>query len=336
MRYLSGYDFLPNPPISQDSTRFLLKGWFPFDCGQVSNARVVDAEHVELTIEPGPACSDSSHTWSHLFVLGMLAPGNHPLEITLTVNRPDSGGVVEHGSFEYGVEDSSVHPPPPPPPPPPPGFMPNVMQWFIDPPRPNISYPTHVDFLGWLPYDCGEVANARVVDPWHIELTLRPGPACSDTARLWHQRFDFGLLPAGLYDVNVHLLLQAPGMPDSIETGQLSFAVFDSTTPPAPPPPPPDDSLRTMLSNSRPNPFASTTQFGVSLDQPTSGDVAVFDIGGRRLVTLFRGELPRGTSQFAWNGRRADGRPAPGGIYFYRLTVPGHVVARRVVLLGQP
>ena len=47
-------------------------------------------------------------------------------------------------------------------------------------------------------------------------------------------------------------------------------------------------------------------------------------------------ELPKGTSTLAWNGRRSDGSRAPGGIYFYRLTRPGQVMNRRVVLLGSP
>jgi len=331
IRYLSGYGFLPNPPVSQEDTRFLLYGWFPFDCGQVSNARVIDAEHIELTLDPGPACSDTLRTWSHLFDLGMLATGNHSLEITLTMNRPDSGQAIEHGSFEFGVEDSTA---PPPPPPPPSGFMPYVLHYLFDPAPPNIFQPTHVDLLGWFPYTCGEVADARVVDSDDIELTLRPGPACSDTASWWRQGFDLGLLAAGAHDLNVRLTLQTPGLPDSVATGVLSFAVSDTATPP--PPGPPGDSLNQVLSNSRPNPFAAETRFGVSMDQPTTGEVAIFDISGRRVVTLFHGELPRGTSQFTWNGRRSSGEFAPGGIYFYRLTARGRVIAKRVVLLGKP
>lgn len=335
MRYLSGYDFLPNPPIRQDTTRFLVQGWFPFSCVVVSNARVIDAGHVELTIAPGPGCSASSPTaWSQLFPLGVLAAGNHSLEIALTVNRPDSGQVVERGSFEFGVVDTTVVPPPPPPPNPPPGFMPNVLQYFISPAQPNPNQATSVDLLGWFPYDCGEIANAAVVDTSDLALTLRPGPACSDTARMWRQHFDLGRLPAGHHPMTVHLTLEAPGVPDSLETGVIPILVYEDSGPP--PSDPPGDSLRTVLSKTRPNPFATQTQFGVSLTDPVAGDVAIFDIAGRRIVTLFHGVLPRGTSQFGWDGRRADGRPAPGGIYFYRLATPSRVFARRVVLLGTP
>src|SRR6267378_796211 len=225
MRYLSGYNFLPNPPSAQQSTRLLLYGWFPYDCGQVSSATVIDPEHVELTLDPAAAgCDSTGRYWSHIFDLGLLAAGNHTINLTLTMNRPDSGQVVEHGSFDFGVEDTTVVTPPPPPYYPP-GFMPNVLQWSLDPPRPNITQPTHIDLLGWFPYQCGEVANARVVDNSNVELKLRPGPACTDSLRMWGHRFDFGLLAAGLYDVTVHLTLQQPGAPDSVETGVISFEV---------------------------------------------------------------------------------------------------------------
>jgi len=64
--------------------------------------------------------------------------------------------------------------------------------------------------------------------------------------------------------------------------------------------------------------------------------VSVFDLFGRRVVTIHHGVLPQGTSLLAWNGRRQDGSRAPGGIYFYRLTLQDRVIHRQVVLLGTP
>jgi len=58
----------------------------------------------------------------------------------------------------------------------------------------------------------------------------------------------------------------------------------------------------------------------VSIAEPTQAEVAVFDLSGRRVATIQRGVLPAGTSNLEWNGRRADGSRAAGGIYFYRLT----------------
>jgi flagellar hook assembly protein FlgD len=96
------------------------------------------------------------------------------------------------------------------------------------------------------------------------------------------------------------------------------------------------DSSSAGVSSSHPNPFREQSSFSVSLDTPQSVDVGVFDVLGRRVVTIHKGMLPQGTSQLAWNGRRQDGSRAPGGIYFYRLTLQDRVIHRQVVLLGTP
>jgi hypothetical protein len=72
------------------------------------------------------------------------------------------------------------------------------------------------------------------------------------------------------------------------------------------------------------------------MDRTVSAEVAVFDLNGRRVTTIFRGQLPGGTSQLKWDGRRGDGSWAASGIYFYRLTLPDRIVSRQVVFLNRP
>jgi flagellar hook assembly protein FlgD len=96
------------------------------------------------------------------------------------------------------------------------------------------------------------------------------------------------------------------------------------------------DSSTAGVGSSHPNPFRDQSTFSVSLDAAQAVDVAVFDVLGRHVVTIHHGVLPQGTSTLAWNGRRADGSRAPGGIYFYRLTLQDRVIHRQVVLLGTP
>jgi hypothetical protein len=93
---------------------------------------------------------------------------------------------------------------------------------------------------------------------------------------------------------------------------------------------------RIALSASLPNPFATTTRFALTLDRPGPVDVGIFDLGGRRLVTLHRGELPAGTREFTWDGRIADGTRARDGVYFYRAAAGSETLARKLVLLGGP
>lgn len=93
---------------------------------------------------------------------------------------------------------------------------------------------------------------------------------------------------------------------------------------------------RIALSENRPNPFAGSTRFAVTLDRPGLVEVGIYDLGGRRLVTLHRGELPAGTREFSWDGRLGDGARARDGVYFYRAAAGTETLARKLVLLQSP
>jgi hypothetical protein len=118
LRGLSGYSTQPASPTYVEPTTLILWGWAPYFCGQVSNAQVIDAGHVTLTIEPGPACSDTTQTWSQSFALGMLPVGPHTVHIDLTIVGDDSSyQYPRQASFDFWVSDTVSSPPPPPPPP---------------------------------------------------------------------------------------------------------------------------------------------------------------------------------------------------------------------------
>jgi poly-gamma-glutamate capsule biosynthesis protein CapA/YwtB (metallophosphatase superfamily) len=62
-------------------------------------------------------------------------------------------------------------------------------------------------------------------------------------------------------------------------------------------------------------------------------DLAIFDVGGRRVATLFRGSLSDLRSHvFLWDGRDARGRPVPSGIYLTRAAVAGAVRGGKILL----
>jgi hypothetical protein len=71
-----------------------------------------------------------------------------------------------------------------------------------------------------------------------------------------------------------------------------------------------------------PNPFNPRTQvvFGGSSEQ--AGRLDVWDLRGRKVVTLWQGVLPSGQS-IPWDGRDAAGRDAPSGVYSFVLTRSG-------------
>ena len=87
------------------------------------------------------------------------------------------------------------------------------------------------------------------------------------------------------------------------------------------------------LSAARPNPFAQETRFALNLDRGAEVDLAIHDLGGRRVATLFQGALGAGPHEFAWSGVRSDGSTAANGIYFVRARVGGARYSRKVVYL---
>jgi len=67
------------------------------------------------------------------------------------------------------------------------------------------------------------------------------------------------------------------------------------------------------------NPFAGSTTLAYELPQPTAVALQVFDLGGRLVRTLVRGEQAAGTYTVNWNGRDEADHPVPTGVYLSRL-----------------
>jgi hypothetical protein len=330
LRYTTGYGLAPNPPLTSQPTTFLLYGVYPTRCGSIVSSTVVDPAHIAIHVRSDASCPDSSvSTWAESFPLGMLSAGNHDLTITLTMERADSGTTVQTATFTFGVEDSSVSPPPPPPPP----VAPLVSGWSTDPSPATPTVPVRLNVAGYMPFPCAGLTDARVIDPNHVTVTMSWTGACSDTSQGWAHSFELGVLAAGSHVVDLAVVVVRDSVPATTHI-PLGFAVVDTGS--APPPPPSGDSLAMVLSPARPNPFDAESRFSVSLENGTHASVAVFDVNGRRVRTVFEGRFERGTTQLSWDGHRQDGSRAPAGLYFYRLVLPGRVIARRVVLLPQP
>jgi hypothetical protein len=88
------------------------------------------------------------------------------------------------------------------------------------------------------------------------------------------------------------------------------------------------------LGYSSPNPFNPVTS--VDYDIPAGGgsiDIAVFDVAGRRITTLYSGHHDPGTHRVTWDGRDSRGRSVASGIYFVRLDTREFSASRKMVLL---
>jgi photosystem II stability/assembly factor-like uncharacterized protein len=85
--------------------------------------------------------------------------------------------------------------------------------------------------------------------------------------------------------------------------------------------------------SARPNPTtaASSLSFRLPADGPVR--LSVFDASGTLVRTLLRGPAEAGEHQVAWDGRAAEGRALPGGIYWARLETAGASQATKIVLV---
>jgi hypothetical protein len=308
----------PNHPVT-----ITLSGFKPFECTLIHNERVIDQAHIEMWFDWQSTCDDTTSRWSRSFDMGVYPIGVHEVFINFWVFDGDSLRNVHNRAYVV-IRDPNE-------PPPVDSVTVTVHGYSLTPREPNENSQIKLTVRGsYPPYFCGRIIG----DTPYLELLMEPVRDCTDTTRAWEHTFDLGRLPAGDHRLQLTTIWQLWGTA-AYRYWPITFSVRGTGGPPTPPGPPPD-SLQAALSSSKPNPFRDQTTFGVSLADPTSAEVAVYDIAGRYVATLHRGMLPRGTTYLTWNGRRRDGSRAAQGIYFYQLVLPDRVARRRVVLLDAP
>jgi YVTN family beta-propeller protein len=84
----------------------------------------------------------------------------------------------------------------------------------------------------------------------------------------------------------------------------------------------------------RPNPFRTTAEVELTLGSAGPVDVRIYDVLGREVRSLARGErFEAGPQRLHWDGRIGDGRPAGPGVYFVKVRLAGREWTRTVVRL---
>lgn len=81
-----------------------------------------------------------------------------------------------------------------------------------------------------------------------------------------------------------------------------------------------------------PNPFRSATRFEFAMAREGDVTLAIYDLAGRKVATLFDGRSGAGPQTVSWNGRTDDGHVAPAGVYHAALKHPDGRVTRTVVI----
>lgn len=87
------------------------------------------------------------------------------------------------------------------------------------------------------------------------------------------------------------------------------------------------------LAQNRPNPFNPKTTIAFNLVVPGDVTLEVYDVAGRRVVTLLDRHMDAGAHLAHWDGTVGNGERAASGVYFYKLTAGDQETSRKMVLL---
>ncbi|MCB1161914.1 T9SS type A sorting domain-containing protein [bacterium] len=96
---------------------------------------------------------------------------------------------------------------------------------------------------------------------------------------------------------------------------------------------PPQAAIDRFAMRSSPNPFNPATVLTFDLPRAATATLAIYDVAGRQLRTLFAGNLGEGSHSIPWDGRADTGSRLPSGIYLARLTAEGRSEAIQLVLV---
>lgn len=90
---------------------------------------------------------------------------------------------------------------------------------------------------------------------------------------------------------------------------------------------------RNALYQNYPNPFNLSTEISFSLAEPGHVTIDIYDLLGRKIVTLIDRTFESGEHNIPWDGRDADGSDAASGIYFYCLKAGQYTEIRKMMML---
>ncbi len=82
-----------------------------------------------------------------------------------------------------------------------------------------------------------------------------------------------------------------------------------------------------------PNPFNPTTTLTFDLPKPSTVDLIIYDITGRKIRTLISSAYPAGSHQIQWDGRDDTGNAVASGIYINRIEAGKYTQSRKMMLL---
>lgn len=91
--------------------------------------------------------------------------------------------------------------------------------------------------------------------------------------------------------------------------------------------------LALELRRVEPNPLRGRATIRYTLPEARAVGLAIYDITGRSVCSLYRGRQPAGHHTQLWDGRDGEGRPVASGVYFVRLDAGDDRLQQRLLVL---
>jgi hypothetical protein len=225
-----------------------------------------------------------------------------------------------------------------------------VNSWDVDAGATTLTTPSynvtamadpHLSYRRWYSTGVGE----PVPDTWVVEVSPNGGGTWVLVEALARAQAAWVEVDVPIYSLinpsaltKFRFTAQDSGSRSTTEAGLDDFMIYDVEIIPSPQtdaPLLPSSASVVELGQSRPNPFRAGSATRVSLMTTMRGRVGahVYDVAGRRVVTLLEGVLDAGVHPLQWDGRGAAGRLAPAGVYFLRVTTPTGRGSRKLLVV---
>ena len=82
-----------------------------------------------------------------------------------------------------------------------------------------------------------------------------------------------------------------------------------------------------------PNPFNQHVTIEITLPELSRIDLSIYDLGGRKMHELLKGEYTAGKHFAVWDGKMEGSISLPSGIYWVRLETEREITSLKLLLL---
>ena len=82
-----------------------------------------------------------------------------------------------------------------------------------------------------------------------------------------------------------------------------------------------------------PNPFNPSTTIKYNLNDNSYVNVAIYNVAGELVKTLFNGPQNKGKNSLIWNAKNNKNESVPGGLYIYSVNTENNIYSKKMMLL---